>query len=237
MSKESRVKKPQQDRSRESLERVLEAGLDILVTEGWHQLTLARVCDRAGVSVGMLYRRFHGREDLLSALKNRWIDDAIAKAEELKARPFPWDKMEASKALRLAIHTLAESFRRDEAKTKLFGLHGVLDEEELKRLQAVSIAYSEWYRMILHHHIDAITHPNPQRAIDFSYNLLLDTMIRRMTHGGEFATGTMIGTWEEFQEEMFIVCAGYLFHSGLRNFQEAASEEVEQGQDDRKQPA
>ncbi|MQY20342.1 TetR/AcrR family transcriptional regulator [Nocardia macrotermitis] len=66
---------PQQERSREALRKVLAAAEDILRTEGPDAFTMAGVAERAGVSVGAVYRRFAGREELVNAVKDRLIDN------------------------------------------------------------------------------------------------------------------------------------------------------------------
>lgn len=207
----TRVKEPQQERSRESLERVYEAALATLLEEGWHDFTLAHVCERAGVTVGMLYRRFRGRDELLAALQNRWIDESEASTDELRARAIDWKALDFKAAVHTAVHGLAESFRVHEVQTRVFGLHGAFDEAGLTRLQAVSRNLSAWYRDGLWHHRRAIVHPRPRQAIDFSFRLVLDTMIRRTTHGDEFDTGTPAGSWDDFADELCTVCLAYLF--------------------------
>ncbi|MFE7835083.1 TetR/AcrR family transcriptional regulator [Streptomyces sp. NPDC057474] len=207
----SRVKEPQQERSRESLERVLDAGFEILAEDGWHDFTLARVCDRAGVSVGLLYRRFHGREELLAALQDRWLDAVDRTREELASRQIDWAAIDASEAVQVAIGGVVESFLSQKPATHVLGRYGAFDEAGLNRMAKISQDYAAWYRTGLMHHADAINHPDPARAIDFSYRLILDTVIRRTTYGDTFDTGTATGDWDAFSAELWSVCCAYLF--------------------------
>ncbi|MEU3617995.1 TetR/AcrR family transcriptional regulator [Streptomyces sp. NPDC006872] len=207
----SRVREPQQERSRESLERVLDAGFEILAEDGWHDFTLARVCERAGVSVGLLYRRFHGREELLAALQDRWLNAVDRTREELASRPISWAEIDASEAVRVAIGGVVDSFLRQEPATHVLGRHGAFDEAGLERMAKISQDYATWYRDGLMHHADVINHPDPARAIDFSYRLVLDIVIRRTTHGDSYDTGTTIGDWDAFSAELWSVCCAYLF--------------------------
>lgn len=62
---------PQQARSRASLRKVLASAEHVLVTEGLDNFTMAGVAEHAGVSIGSLYRRFAGKEQLLDAVKDR----------------------------------------------------------------------------------------------------------------------------------------------------------------------
>jgi AcrR family transcriptional regulator len=64
---------PLQARSRKALAKVLAAAEEVLVADGFDDFTMTAVADRAGVSVGAIYRRFDGREQLLAAVKNRLL--------------------------------------------------------------------------------------------------------------------------------------------------------------------
>ncbi|WP_051124839.1 TetR/AcrR family transcriptional regulator [Amycolatopsis benzoatilytica] len=64
---------PQQARSRESLERVLTAAEQVLAEDGLPGFTIGAVAARAGLSVGAIYRRFDGKEQLLGAVKDQLL--------------------------------------------------------------------------------------------------------------------------------------------------------------------
>jgi AcrR family transcriptional regulator len=52
---------------------VLAAAEDVLAADGFDEFTMTAVAERAGVSVGAIYRRFDGREQLLAAVKDRLL--------------------------------------------------------------------------------------------------------------------------------------------------------------------
>jgi AcrR family transcriptional regulator len=58
---------PQQDRSRATRARLLEAAIDCLAELGWQATTVAAVAERAGVSRGAAQHHFRTREDLFTA--------------------------------------------------------------------------------------------------------------------------------------------------------------------------
>jgi AcrR family transcriptional regulator len=66
---------PRQRRSREVMERVLEAAQALLVEDGLEGLTIAGVAERAGTSVGGVYRRFRDKDHLLAAVKTRLLEE------------------------------------------------------------------------------------------------------------------------------------------------------------------
>ncbi|UUV30295.1 TetR/AcrR family transcriptional regulator [Amycolatopsis roodepoortensis] len=79
---------PQQARSRESLRKVLAAAEHVLAGQGFEEFTVAAVAERAGMSVGAIYRRFDGKNQLLYAVKDELLGrletgvrDALGSAE------------------------------------------------------------------------------------------------------------------------------------------------------------
>jgi AcrR family transcriptional regulator len=64
-------KRPRQERSRFTVEAILEAAADILVRDGYDKLTTNRIADRAGVNVASLYQYFPGKEAIVAELRRR----------------------------------------------------------------------------------------------------------------------------------------------------------------------
>jgi AcrR family transcriptional regulator len=64
-------KLPKQERSRITVEAILEATTHILVEEGYDKANTNRVAERAGISIGSLYQYFPNKESLITALMDR----------------------------------------------------------------------------------------------------------------------------------------------------------------------
>ena len=69
---------PKQQRSRDSLERLLTAGLEVLEAEGIDGFTIGAVAERAGVGSTLVYRRFTDKNDLLGALFDRFAQQSFS---------------------------------------------------------------------------------------------------------------------------------------------------------------
>lgn len=74
---------PQQDRSRATRARLLEAAIDSLAELGWTASTVAAIAERAGVSRGAAQHHFPTRERLVSAAVEHVT---LARAEEIRQR-------------------------------------------------------------------------------------------------------------------------------------------------------
>jgi AcrR family transcriptional regulator len=79
------VHPPQQARSRASLQKILAAAELVLAADGTDDFTMATVAERAGVSVGAVYRRFTGKEQLLAAVKDRLLNQLESEIAEALA--------------------------------------------------------------------------------------------------------------------------------------------------------
>jgi AcrR family transcriptional regulator len=81
------IREPQQERSRTTRRRLIEAALDSFGERGWHGVTVAVIAERAGVSRGAAQHHFPTREDLVAAavdlLGEAQIDELRAQAADL----------------------------------------------------------------------------------------------------------------------------------------------------------
>lgn len=76
---------PQQERSRATHQRLLEATVECLAETGWSATTLAAVAARAGVSRGAMQHHFRTREDLITAALDLMFEQRMAEVRERAA--------------------------------------------------------------------------------------------------------------------------------------------------------
>ncbi|MFG1497880.1 TetR/AcrR family transcriptional regulator [Saccharospirillum sp. HFRX-1] len=84
-------KSPTQARSQATVQVILEATIQVLVTQGAAYLTTARIAERAGVSVGSIYQYYPNKQALLLAVLNQHLEKIIQAIEsvcdELNGQP------------------------------------------------------------------------------------------------------------------------------------------------------
>lgn len=76
------MREPQQDRSRTTRRRLLEATIDCLAEQGWAATTVGVVAKRAGVSRGAAQHHFPTREDLITAALEYMFDTRMQIARD-----------------------------------------------------------------------------------------------------------------------------------------------------------
>lgn len=117
-------KAPQQVRSNALVAAALEAAIQVLESEGAQRFTMARVADRAGVSVGSLYQYFPNKASILfrlqadewrrtsTLLRNILEDQATAPAERVRGLVHAFIRSECEEAtIRIALNDAAPLYR------------------------------------------------------------------------------------------------------------------------------
>jgi len=75
---QAQPREPQQDRSRATRQRLLDAAAECLAELGWAGSTVSVVAERAGVTRGALQHHFPTREDLFTAAVEHVADERLA---------------------------------------------------------------------------------------------------------------------------------------------------------------
>ena len=86
MAQQETTLKPQQERSRRTLERLLSATVRTLHESGLEGATIPRIARAAGVSPAAIYRRFKDKQDLLRAALLEMLETSQAQNRLLQAK-------------------------------------------------------------------------------------------------------------------------------------------------------
>ena len=120
------LRPPQQARSRRTLERIVEAAMELAREGGAGAVTVQRVVRRSGSSVGSFYARFRGKDDLLAYLAHRIWTEATRRWDGAKAS-VAWGELELEGRVRHAVALLVDAERGGGAELRL------LDEARQRR--------------------------------------------------------------------------------------------------------
>jgi len=74
-------KRPRQKRAQATVDAILDATAELLVSHGYDKLSTNKVAQRAGVSVGSLYQYFGNKESLVLALVERHTEQMLGLLE------------------------------------------------------------------------------------------------------------------------------------------------------------
>lgn len=162
-----------QQRSRATVDALIEATARILVREGFDKASTNRIAEKAGVSIGSLYQYYPGKEALVAAVIDRHNQELMrvvrASLSEVASLP-------VEEAVRRLVTVAIEAHRIDPK------LHRVLTEQiprtgRLEKVEALSREYFALFKAYLEDHSDQI------RAADLDLAAFVCvTAIEALTH-------------------------------------------------------
>ena len=127
-------KRPKQDRSKVTVDAILTAAAHILTEDGYDNANTNRIAKRAGVSVGSLYQYFPNKEAIVTALRDRHVNEMMAIVE------FAWNKF-ANCPLEIALYEIVRASVVAHAVAP--ALHKVLNEQVPRLNQSVAEAKNQ----------------------------------------------------------------------------------------------
>jgi AcrR family transcriptional regulator len=168
---------PQQERSRESLRKLLKAATEVLGQHGVERTTIPRIAEHAGLTPGAVYRRFRDKEALLEAailgILERQEERLKAGLTAEKAAKIPLDVF-----VEQIIGSMVVSYRANAAMLRALrhfaqGRDGTDFVKKATKLEIRS--FERVVDLILAGDRD-IAHPNPRRAVSFGLMMIISTL-------------------------------------------------------------
>ncbi|MEJ7811961.1 MAG: TetR/AcrR family transcriptional regulator [Gemmatimonadaceae bacterium] len=157
-----------QARSRETLDRLLEAAEAVLAEEGLDAATVPGIAGRAGLSVGVVYRRFPDKDALMRAVYERFFARSLdANREALD--PARWEGVSAADAVRAVIRGLVHGYRRHRGLLRALLLYAQThpDRDFRRRADAMNTETLRELGALILARGGEIAHPRPEAATEF----------------------------------------------------------------------
>src|SRR5689334_15453973 len=116
---------PRQDRSRAMVDRILDAGQEMLIAHGYDGASTNRIATAAGISPGSLYQYFPNKDAIAAAVIDRYSDElsarVAARVSERLSQPAPDYVRESIAALLDALDVHPEFLRAVMEQTPRLG--------------------------------------------------------------------------------------------------------------------
>jgi AcrR family transcriptional regulator len=202
------VRPPQQERSRASFERVLDAAQSLIEDGGYQGFTVAEVSRRARVSIGSIYARVPSKDALFHAVHERVMGE-IAEAHTALAAPERWASSSTSELIRGAVREVAAQFSGHARFLRVAMHRGAVDEHVATVGSAASSREAELFTALLLTREAEIAHADPQLAVDVAYRMAYCTLARQVMYGPTFESQHRVG-WDELVDELGDACVRYL---------------------------
>ncbi|WP_159501498.1 TetR/AcrR family transcriptional regulator [Microbacterium sp. 18062] len=180
------LRPPVQERSRRSLERILNAGADVLSERGYEGFSIAEVCQRAQISSGALYSRFDGKDSLILGIHTHVLGRIDADAREMYQPGPQWDGLSVTQTIELAVRLLVDHFTKHAAILGVFIIMTANDSRLRQNTAEPAQAISGAFRDRLLAHSAEFPHPDPAAAVDAIFSLAFESLAHHVAFGGEF---------------------------------------------------
>ncbi|MDF1820452.1 MAG: TetR/AcrR family transcriptional regulator [Alcanivoracaceae bacterium] len=184
------ARKPQQQRSRATVEAIVEAGFICLARGGYEGTTTRHIADVAGISVGTLYEYFTNKQDIYEAMYKRAVEDVVSMIEPLTARLV---RMDIREGVKLLLAEFRELLMRHDGRYLKFASHAVQAAPHLD-LQPVQKILGEVVLQYLMHQPQLM---RMQNIPVMSYIVINGGMFAMIRHLGE---SSPIMTFEQLSD-------------------------------------
>jgi AcrR family transcriptional regulator len=175
-----RVYEPRQQRSRKTLERVLDALVELLAKKPFEEITMAELARRARIAVTSIYARFENKQALVLAAHERHRDEMIREIDQL-LDPARWQGASLEIIVREVITRVIADRR-----SRLPLLRAALlinDPEVYERAAQISRHVSERMTILLSPHLDWPAKGERERTIDFALRAATSVLQQRLVFG------------------------------------------------------
>ena len=202
-------RRPQQARSRETLGRLLDAAEMLLTEGGLDAATVPAIAERAGVSVGVVYRRFPDKDALLRAVYLRFFG-RLAEGNNNNLMMLAQSELSLCELARKVIIGMVRGYRLKRAILRALVLYARThhDPEFRRAAQKVDTAGTRAIALMLLSRRSEIHHPRPEEAINFG--LLAVAAILHATILDDDKTHHLIALPQNLEEELIRIFFGYL---------------------------
>lgn len=162
-------KKPTQQRSKENVERMIQAAAAVLEEEGYDALKTVTIAKKAGAAVGSVYQYFPNKHAILTVLVERWLDVDNTALQMVESRRDEYvsivdefvdlakimiENYKAQRGLFALVnlcHSIPELREMEKAHDKRFALRmkETIDRHKLKANSAEKLALASYYAIIV----------------------------------------------------------------------------------------
>ncbi len=172
------VPAPQQDRSKRTLARLLDAAEEIIRTRGAAALTVPAVAQAARSSVGSFYARFPDKAALLRTLHERACEQSVA-TTAAALDPARWEGVPTAELLRGFVAFAVRVYAERRPMMLAFSAELAQDPGFAERRAHCAAAIAAAVRGLLLGRRADIGHPDAPRAIDMSLRLVTAVLEQR----------------------------------------------------------
>jgi AcrR family transcriptional regulator len=181
------IRPPQQRRSREAWNRVLDAGVGLLEDGGYEAFTIAALCERAGVAPPSIYARTSSKDALFLAVYEHGIS-RLREGEAVFADQQRWVGLAAAELIRTAVGATAGIFLAHRRFLGAVVFISAAHAEVRRRGSRYAQGLGDGFTAVVLRAENVIAHADPEAAVRACFGTVFASSVIRVAYGGGFMT-------------------------------------------------
>jgi AcrR family transcriptional regulator len=201
---------PQQERSRQTLSRLMDATESVLRERGLEAATVPGIAREAGVSVGVVYRRFSDKDDLLRAVYERFF--LRQQEANLAALSLPGlMRMSLEQLVRGVVTGMVVGYRHHRGILRALTIYARNhhDSEFRKHAEELSRSTIPHLVALFLRHRRSMGHPDPEAAVPFALVMVSYVLTGALIEDEGWHT-TLVPAGGRLEEELTHLVLRYL---------------------------
>jgi AcrR family transcriptional regulator len=183
MSQSQFFRPPQQSRSQETLDRILDAAEQVLTEKSFGEATLAEIMERAGgLTVGAFYRRYPDKNALLRHLDERFFSEMLQKNADV-LNPERWRTGTAREIIEAFAREAVQVYSTRRGLLRSLFLRARTDTVLQQSALHVNEQFLANLRALLLSRSAEMTHPDPDRAIELGFMMMIGSLRELVVFG------------------------------------------------------
>lgn len=177
---ETSIKPPKQQRSRDTLARLVNATERLLGERSFEDISVAEIVALAHSSVGAFYARFEDKDALLTYLDTYHAEELIARVGEY-CEEDRWTTAPVDELVTEIVRFLVQFFRDRRGLLRALSIRARLhaDPQFAEPTRQVNSRIPELIRLVLSRRSE-IAHPSPEQAVYLGFVMILSTLRERV---------------------------------------------------------
>ncbi len=171
------ARKPKQQRSKATVDAIVEAALIAIARQGPSATTARQVADIAGIGVGSLYEYFEDKDAIFNAAGARFVDDTVAMIKPLIPELV---RMNIRDAVSKLLFTFRD-FLEENNQIYLKCARHAFSQDMVMHQEPINRALMDLFTQYLMHHPELLRMPNIPAVAYFYINGGIFTVIRHLS--------------------------------------------------------
>lgn len=170
------ISPPSQQRSRETLQRVLVTARELFIKQGFNETKIADISRQAKVSVGSIYNLFPDKHSIFRALYEYYRTAREAQICDMAEQPH-WHTGQAIEVIRFHIEIVFSSSREDAGFLRLIEQRRMADKDFYHTLARAEESFCLLMESLYRPHAKAFDHSDLETAVRYLHYVIRGSAI------------------------------------------------------------